>query len=47
MMVGARAIDAKDLESIQRIITIVDDYDLYKYFTAYKQLVFMLSQETL
>lgn len=32
---------------IQRIVTIVDDYHLYKYLTTYAQLAFMLSQQTL
>lgn len=45
-MIGTKAIDAKDLESIQRIIIIIDDYHLYKYFTTYKQLVFILPQQT-
>lgn len=47
MLVGVKAIDAKDLESVQRIIIITDDYHLCKYFTTYKQLVFILPQQTL
>lgn len=42
MLVGAKAIDAKELGSVQRIKIILGDYHLYKYFTTYKQLVFTL-----
>lgn len=46
MMVGAKAISAKELKPTQRVIIIIHDHHLYKYFAIYKCFVFILSQQT-
>lgn len=46
-MVGARAIDAKEVEPTRRVIIIIHDHDLYKNLAIYKCLVFILPQQTL
>ena len=46
-MAGPRAIDEKDLESIKRMLILIDDHHFYKYFTTYKWLVLTLPQKTL
>lgn len=47
MTVGARAIDAKELEPTQGVIRLIHDCHLYKDFAIYKCFMFILPQQAL